>query len=266
MFALSEMFAAIGALVVVLIVGGVLLRGRSTYVRGTSMVLKSFRISEDPSEPAIEIIGRASGIVSWVLNLLQLEPGIEFIVTENEISFRSASLSGIHHTYIPLTKVTESNCGFQRSLLALILTVLFGLGFVFNLLRGLFGSRYELSESTSIAVLLLLFAGVSALVYFLSKRIGLSVITERSHGVVFKRSVIGNVSVDLPEALKAIEVINARILAAQTIKTVSVSPASPPRPAAMAAAATLPGQCARCGSMNPTGARFCENCGSALTS
>src|SRR5712672_242557 len=106
--------------VAIIVVIGIIWRGRRSYVPGTLMVLNKFRINQDPSVgPAVEIIGRASGIVSWVLTVLNLNPENRLIVSDSEVSIRSASLSGIEHTYIPMGKITATVCGYQRSILAL---------------------------------------------------------------------------------------------------------------------------------------------------
>jgi len=106
----------------------------------------------------------------------------------------------------------------------------------------------------------LVLAAIAALVYFLSKRIGITIETTHSHGVVFKRSVIENVSIDLPEAIRAIRVINSRVLAAQTMGPCNAGSAVLP----VSRQGGGPGPCPRCSTVNPTGIRFCKNCGSAL--
>jgi len=252
-----------------LVVGWIIWGGRKNYVAGTAMVLKKFRINEDPSaRAAVEITGRASGLVSWVLTLLKVQPEIEFTVTSTEVTRRTASLSGIQYIYIPLEKITAAVCGYQRSILAFAIGVLFSLGFVYNLLSALFeNDRSQVGSDFGMAFMFLLFAGVAFAAYYLSKRIAISVESMHTHGVVFKRSIIENVSVDMPEALRAISVINARILAAQTVKTVSVEPGSTtsrPLPAAVPPRGNGSERCSRCGTPIELGNRFCENCGASV--
>src|ERR1035437_3563240 len=88
-------------IIAIIVVGGIVWRGRTRYVSGTTIVLTRFRINEDPAaRTAVEIAGRVSGIVSWILTLLQLSPEIEFVVTDSEVMMRWASLSGVQHTYV----------------------------------------------------------------------------------------------------------------------------------------------------------------------
>jgi hypothetical protein len=255
--------------IAIIVVGVFIWRGRKNYVSGTSIVLQRFRIDEDPSaKAAVEISGRASGLVSWVLTLLKLEPQIELFVTDSEVTIRTASLSGIEHTYIPLGQIHATVCGYQRSVLAFGFAILFGLGFVMNLFSGfLGGNRNEVGSDMGLAFGFLILAAVALLIYFLSKRIAISVETERMHGVAFKRSVIENISVDLPEALRAISVVNAHVLAAQTVQPCQAAErTSPSQSRAVVApfAASSLTRCPKCAAVNPAGTRFCENCGSAL--
>ncbi|HTP68152.1 MAG TPA: zinc ribbon domain-containing protein [Dongiaceae bacterium] len=248
-------------IIAIVIVGSIVWRGRKGFVQGTTMVMKSFRINEDPSaKRCVEITGRAAGVVSWLMNVLKLEPSIEFWVTDSEVVVRSGSLSGLLHICVPIQKISATVCGYQRSILALGFAILFSLGFVLNILSALFGgNRYEFSSDMAQAFGFLVLGGIAALFYFLSKRIGIGVESRHMHGIVFKRSVIENVSVDLPEALRVAEVINKRLLAAQ-IK----QPAPSQECRAQSSGPSHPTVCPRCSSSNPAGTRFCESCGSAL--
>jgi len=254
-------FSAFVWLITIVVIGGVLWQGRR---RSSLWVLTRFVVNEDPAaEVGVQIAGRASGIVSWVLTLLKLNPEVELSVSHSEASIRTASLSGTAHIYVPLSQVTATVCGYHRSLLALGFTILFGVGFVLNLLTGFFGQN---NSDLTQAFGFLIFAGIAALVYYLSKKIGISLETMEPHRVVFKRSVIENVSVDLPQALRAIAVINARVLAAQATHPPLAYAAAAPLGSAAASAppAVSSGQCSQCGNTNAPGTRFCENCGSPL--
>jgi hypothetical protein len=258
-FGPSYGFSTLVWIVAIIIVAGIIWRGRKNYVPGALMVLTRFRINEDPSaKVCVEISGRASGVVSWILTLLRLKPEVEFVVTDSEVSIRTASLSGIQHVCIPLGKITATICGYQRSIWALGFAILFSVGFVLNLLSGFLGSNQnEIILDITRAFGSLIWATIAALVYFLSKRIAIIAESMHAHGVVFKRSVIENVSVDLPQALKAISVINGRLLAAQAMTKVEYLTVS-------AATGNGAGVCPKCSSLNAVGTRFCENCGSPL--
>ena len=267
-FPFGSGFSTLVWLIAIVIVSVVVWRGRSGFVSGTPIVLSKFLVNEDlTARTSVEIVGRASGPVSWILTALRLEPEFRLVVTNSEVSIRRGSLSGLSHIYVPLGKISAVVCGYQRSVLALGFATLFAVGFLLNLLSGFFENSSQVGSDMGLAFGFLILAGIAGLVYFLSKRIGIVVETMHPHGLAFKRSVIENVSVDLPEALRAISIINARILAAQTIQTVadrSDTQALPLAAASKPPDASAPGGCPQCSTANPIGTRFCENCGSPL--
>lgn len=201
---------------------------RGKFVPGASIVLNRFRVTEDPSaKTVVELGGRASGIISWLMALLRLEPKTELVVTDTEVSIRAASLSGTKIEYIPLEDIRATICAYYRSMSALIVAALFGVGFVLAGLVGFLDSNREDAGSEMQAAFgCLVVAAIALLVYFLSKRISIIIDNGNYYGVVFKRSVVENVSVDLPQAQRAISVINARVLATKTKRHPSASAAS----------------------------------------
>jgi hypothetical protein len=255
---------------IAIVVGGVLyLRGRKNRITGSASVLKRFNVSDKPdARVAVEIVGRPSGVISWILTLLRVAPEVELIVTDREVTIRETSLSGIFHTNVPLEKISATVCSYERSILAFWFTIIFGLGFALNLIFGfLEGNRNEIASDMGMAFGFLILAGVAAIVYFLSKKIAIGVETRKVRGVRFKRSVIENITVDLPQALQAIAVINARVLAAQTGQSprghLDLSPSSS-NTVLVSPAGGGASRCPKCSTLNPTGSQFCENCGSAI--
>lgn len=198
---------------------------RGKFVPAASIVLNRFHINEDPSANTIvELAGRTSGIISWLMTLLRLEPRTEFVVTNSEVSIRAASLSGTRIEYIPLENVRATICGYYRSIAALIFAAVFGAGFALFGLAGFFDSNREDAGSEMQAAFgCLLVVAIALLVYFLSKRISVVIDNGNYYGVVFKRSVVENVSVDLPQAQRAITAINARVLAAKRRRQATVA-------------------------------------------
>jgi hypothetical protein len=253
----------------VILVGVVWGARKEKYVSGATIVLRRFHLDENPAaRVAVEISGRASGFVAWVLTLLKLEPDFELAVTNSEFTIRSASLGGTQFTYVPLEKVTSTVCGYQRSILAFAFAIYFGIIFVLNLFGGVFfsNSGSETGGYMGEAFIALVVAGIAAGLYFLSKQIVISAETLHPHGLRFKRSVIENVSIDLPEAIRAIAIINARVLAAQAGYTQSVVNSPSAGPAPVSGSSGAQSHCPKCLSLNPANVHFCGNCGVAIPS
>ncbi|HZQ21503.1 MAG TPA: zinc ribbon domain-containing protein [Terriglobales bacterium] len=247
-------------LIVGVILAGAAWRWRKRSL-GITCVLRKFRVDPDPNaEIAVDISGRASGIVGWILTLMHLEPDVHLLVNRNEVSIRSTSLRGFWHEFIPLRSIQSTSCGYDRSMLALIFAAIFGLAFVLNVFAAVTSSNQnEFGATMGVAFGSLILCAIAALVYYLSKRIVLSIHdgASKTRGVVFKRSVIENVTIDLPQALEAVAVINQRVLFHAAVGDRAPSPA---------VTSQTPGTiCPQCATVNPAGIRFCENCGTQIT-
>lgn len=238
-------------------------RGRARYLSGTTLVLKKFRLNDDPSaQTVLEVSGRPSGLVGFFLSLFRLDSSYELTVTNSTVSIEASSLSGLLRYYIPLRNVSSTACGYQRSILALIFAIFFAAGFVINFLTAIFESnRSNIVADMRVTFLFLALALIAVVVYVLSKRIGIVIETTGGNhrGLVFKRSVIENLTVDLPQAVRAVGALNGRVLAAPGMRIPSRVPQG------FAPEGSNPASCPQCSSVNPLGSRFCESCGFALS-
>lgn len=178
---------------------------------GPTLVLRKFKIDETPSADApVDIVGRAQGIIAWLLTVMGFDAETSLKTTSKEISFKNSSLFGQTNQVVPLPMVSSTHCGYTMSMRYLIVGVLFVVG-------GIYSSMGYNSNGWEVFGLLLI--GAAFLVaYWLSKKIVISV--ETSGGMVlglsFKRSVIENVSIDLEQALKAIQIVNQKVIDIQT--------------------------------------------------
>jgi len=176
-------------------------------VSGPTLVLREFKIDETASEgPILKIVGRASGIMAWLLTVLKFDSETTLSVSSKEISFRSSNLSGEINRLAPLPSISSTNCGYSKPILFLI----FGIVFV---VMGI------LSTVAHIGFLLLglIVGGIFFFMYSLNKKILISIETKGSSfiGLSFKRSVIENVAVDIEQAKKAIKLVNDMLISSQ---------------------------------------------------
>ena len=177
---------------------------------GPTLVLRKFNVDKlSPNGVFIEIIGRASGLTSWILTVLRFDTETTLKITKNEISFTSSSLFGQVNQLAPLSGVSSTLCGYSKPIGYLIAAGVFIIG----------GIIIGLSQRNGGPVLIFgIIIGIALIViYALSKKIALSIETRggRSLGLIFKRSVIENVSVDIEKALNAMEIINSKVLESQ---------------------------------------------------
>lgn len=171
---------------------------------GPTLVLRKFEIDETPSANVlVDIAGRASGIMGWLMTVVGLNPETRLKVTNQEVSFTSSSLFGQVHQAVPLIRVSSTHCGYSKPVGYLIAGAVVLVGGI------LLGGRAILAGFVA--------AGACAAAYYLSKKVVISL--ESTGGMVlglsFSPSVLENVPVDIERARKAIEILNQRIMESQ---------------------------------------------------
>ena len=214
MFGMGAPELIVVAVVVLLIVVGLGRKGGKARISGPSLVLRKFDLDESASDnPIVDIEGRASGLIAWLLTVLGLDATTTLRITNREVSFRSSSLFGEIHQVAPLSSISSTHCGFFKPIGYLIIGIVIALG----------GVVAGLSKHTGgMAGLPLIVVGLVFIVaYFLSKKLAISLETTGGMvmGLTFKRSVVENVAVDIQKALLAIQLINRKVGEAQ-MKTI----------------------------------------------
>ena len=90
--------------------------------RVTTLVLRKFSINrESADEPAIEIVGRASGLMPWILTKMNLNTLTTLKLKGEELSVVYGSVSGETHTVIPVSAIESTQCGYSKTLAYLYL-------------------------------------------------------------------------------------------------------------------------------------------------
>lgn len=173
-------------------------------IAGPTLVLRRFKIDETPSANVlVDIVGRASGITAWLLTVMGFDAETSLKVTGKEVAFRSSSLFGQTHQVVPLPSVSSTHCGYSKPIGYLIIGALFLIGGIWS------GDMF--------IVIGLVICGIFLVAYYLSKKIVISLETSGGTvlGLSFKRSVIENVPVDIEQALKAIGIVNQKVIESQ---------------------------------------------------
>ena len=101
--------------------------GTGLRVSGSTLVLREFKIYEEasPDGLSLKIVGRASGIIAWLLTVMGFNPETTLIVSQEEVSFKSSSLYGEINRLVPLASISSSNCGYSKPITFFVLGVIF---------------------------------------------------------------------------------------------------------------------------------------------
>jgi len=212
MFGMGMSELIVLAVVVLILVGSGIARrgGGGIRVTGPTLVLRRFKIDEAPSANVlVDIVGRASGITAWLLTVMGFGAETSLKVTDKEVTFRSSSLFGQTYQVVPLPSISSTHCGYSKPIGYLIMGAIFLIG-------GILAGLGQIGDDKIILIGLVI-GSIFLIAYSLSKKIVISL--ETSGGMVlglsFKRSVIENVSVDIEQALKAIRIVNQKVIESQ---------------------------------------------------
>jgi len=256
----------------IVIIAGVLMisglasaSGNGRRFSSTTLVLRIFRLNAKPGTttgPVVDISGRTSGLIGWILTVVGLSPETSLTVDGREVRSVDSSLFGQKFTVVPLGRIASVHCAYIKPIGYFFLGSVFAFG---GLFRALTMNQYE-KFATRIGVLVigLLLGLVFFVLYFLMKKVAIYVVPFNGSpiGLTFKRSVIENVPVDIEQARKVIQVINNLIVAsanpnADPQQIVDEPTATVTREPAMSANS----KCGGCGQELDTDARFCTSCG-----
>jgi hypothetical protein len=225
-----------------------------------TLVIKSWSVNPDASagQPHLRVVGRESGIVSFVLSLVGISATTSLIVTSRHIEYERGSLSGFERSITPMSNVSATYYGrFKPWKLALAIATIsvplisfFGLGLIGILSAGLY--------------------------YYLNKKLTLGFVANsgKSSSLVFKRSVIEGQEITEDALRNIIALIEYLIRPDGTVPTFSAEGGRPASSRMADAAPTsikqiLPqastGQnCPSCGTAVTADELFCGNCGHRL--
>ena len=209
-----------------------------------ALVLKKWHVSNLESTQEnqfVDIVGRKSGILAWVLSLLGVDPTTTFTATNTGVTFHEGSLSGAALAFIPFQNVSSLSWGyFKPWKLALIvfipsfiISLMFSIWIGSNIITG--RGKEETVIGIAIPISVIVGISVSLLYYFLNRLLTVAV-TEMAgytYSIRFKRSIIENVDVNAEQAEQVYKVLRVLLLSANTnqaLQPVAVAPVHPSTP------------------------------------
>ena len=212
-----------------------------------ALVLKKWHVSNLESTQEnqfVDIVGRKSGILAWVLSLLGVDPTTTFTATNTGVTFHEGSLSGAALAFIPFQNISSLSWGyFKPWKLALIVFIpSFIISFIISLIFSLWIARYEIGDGIpdtgiGIAIPISVIVGISvSLLYYFLNRLLTVAVTEMAgytYSIRFKRSIIENVDVNAEQAEQVYKVLRVLLLSANTnqaLQPVAIAPVHPSTP------------------------------------
>jgi hypothetical protein len=194
---------------------------------GPAFAIQQMRIEPD-AEKLLLLHGRPTGLQAWLFTRLGLEADARLELTEHDIRIERQSLKGFELFYAPTHDLSSSECEYYRAISFVMIAASLLIGGYLQLITAWqVDDPYQRQDALALAGTSTMLASVVALVAYwlfeISKRIIVSVETSGGEhkSIGLKRNVIDNVTVGLPESIKAIELLNLVILRATNQANVS---------------------------------------------
>lgn len=176
---------------------------------GSALVLREFQINDHATEGAvITIRGRVSGLIAWLLTLVDVDTETTLTVTTDRFSLQRASLSGRLVIQAPLASIASTQSAYYQPVWALLMAAWFA---VVGLVAAALDRGYESGAKERELLGGLIIAVIFVVIFRLGRKIRISIETGGGnyYGVAFKPSVIEGVSVDLDTALRVAAILNS---------------------------------------------------------
>ena len=183
----------------------------------SALVLKAWKVKNKPVDDEqnyVVISGRKSGLISWFLSLVGIDPTTTIKVGVDRIEFHASSLSGTNNRMIPLRGVCSTYYGYHKPW-GKAIAIFFFLTWLLTTFSNMFtvmNGRGHFSFGAFLISFVISFI-VAILYYFLNRTLTLGFVENSGviSGIQFKRSVIECLDVDEDQAQMACEITQALI-------------------------------------------------------
>lgn len=188
------------------------------------LVPRKFIIDDTPGRESFLLEGRAPGLKAWLLTLIGLDDEISLKLTDKEVKIKTTSIKGSNYQIVALPSIASAHCSFRKNPFLFLLgayLLLFSF-FVIGPLPFIIDGGGSVPTIYFFYLFLSLFLGILFLIgYFFSRNLSVFIETEGGMvlGCAFKQGVIENVSLDMAQALKMIEITKQKVIASQAKKT-----------------------------------------------
>lgn len=231
-----------------------------------ALVIKSWFVNPNPptGQLYVQIVGRESGLISFVLSLLGIDATTTLAVNARHIEFETGSLSGFERVITPMEHVSSTYYGrIKPWKTALIIA---GLGLLLAYTAG--GFLHGL-------IFLLIGVGLAGLYYVLARNLTLGYVADsgRFGGLTFRRSVIEGQEINEDSLRNIITLIEHLIKPSGDSPNIAATGGRPTSDRAAGAAPTsikevlkptAPMGCPKCGTPTTLDEAFCGSCGHKL--
>lgn len=182
----------------------------------SALVLKAWKASNKPvddDENYVVISGRKSGLISWFLALIGVDPTTTVKVGAERIEFNQSSLSGTNNRMIPLRGVCSTYYGYHKPFKESLAIIIVFVALSISLSSALAEMNSAGAGTTAFLIGTILGFVIGIVYYLLHITLTLGFVENSGviSGIQFKRSVIENIDVNESQARFVCEITQAII-------------------------------------------------------
>lgn len=172
------------------------------------LVVKKWFAETKPNDNGeyVHIYARRTGLISWLLSLLRLDPTVYFGVYLDQVQFRISSLSGFVMETAPISSIASCFYGYSKPWKQTLAIVVIAI-WLASMIAG---------DSIIGALAILLLGMIIAVVYYALTRalsFGVTLNSGESYAMTVKRSVIENKEIDQKSFERVVAIISSVIRA-----------------------------------------------------
>ncbi len=182
----------------------------TTMTTFNTLAIKKFAVNpnaiNEVAYPIVDLEGRSSGFVAFIINLLGLNDTTTLKCYKNRLEYKTASLFGESSLTIPINKITGVAGGFSKPIELLIAA------FLFFLLGIIFAGWSQ--NGWVFFIFALVIPVILMIQYLFNKTLSIAVSNGGSnlYGLQFKKALIEGTEVDIRLVKDAIWWINEAVL------------------------------------------------------
>lgn len=174
-------------------------------------VLQKFIVHKSArGTPLIRVVGRAEGLISFILTFLGLSDQTHFELYEDRLFYRSNSLSRQNVDTVMLDHVNFTICTLYQPIWVLFFGIVQMLAACLALLLVTFVGAMPAFILGSLALFSAYFFWTNRFLVM-----GIKTSSGETFGIIFTRSIIENVEVDFGKVREAMRLVDKKILAAK---------------------------------------------------
>jgi hypothetical protein len=176
---------------------------------GSAALALKLKVINENGPMYVKIVGRKSGLISWLLTLIGIDSTFTFYVYEKRIEVTEGTLSGTLTSIYPMASLSSCGFGYLKPFHYFVLAACSLVSTIYTLILAL----NDNGPAGAVSVATLVMAIVFAVLYYLRKTLCIFALSHSGNGpyIFTKRSLIEGVKITEEEAGRISNIITSLV-------------------------------------------------------